>query len=200
MKRIITLTLAALMIFVFTACGQKDEPQSVGGWELSPDATVTDDAKAAFEKAMEGLDGVSYEPVALLGTQVVAGMNYCFLCEATVVAPEAKPYYSLIYVYADLQDNAEVTKIIAMDLGKVMEDGVVEDLQPESGNLTGAWAVDREGSVEADDAVLHLASQVVAGTNHCVLCKGWTLTFIYEDLQGKTEVLKSVPLDISALA
>lgn len=32
MKRIITLTLAALMIFVFTACVQKDEPQSVGGW------------------------------------------------------------------------------------------------------------------------------------------------------------------------
>ena len=48
--------------------------------------------------------------------------------------------------------------------------------------------------------MLHLASQVVSGTNHCVLCKGWTLKFVYENLEGKTELTQSVALDIAGLS
>ena len=47
---------------------------------------------------------------------------------------------------------------------------------------------------------MHLATKVVSGANHVVLCKGWNLCFVYADTQGKTEILKTVPLDIAALS
>ena len=58
-------------------------------------------------------------------------------------------------------------------------------------------ALDR---LEIPDGVMHLATQVVAGTDHVVLCKGWDLCFVYADTQGKTEIMKTVPLDIAALS
>ena len=144
--------------------------------------------------------GVSYTPLVLLGTQTVSGMNYCLLCEAAVVYPDARPYYALVYVYQDLQGKAEIKNIVALDLGSIAESGRIENAQPENGQLLGGWTVDRESAVETEDAVLHLASQTVSGTNHCVLCKAWKLCFVYEDLQGKTELTKTVPLDIAALS
>ena len=62
-----------------------------GGWENVPHETaeLPADAQAAFDKAVEGLVGAEYVPVALLSTQVVAGTNYCILCQITPVAPNA---------------------------------------------------------------------------------------------------------------
>ena len=44
-----------------------------------------------------------------IGSQVVAGMNYCQLCKVTAVAPDAKPQYRLVYIYEELNGNAEIT-------------------------------------------------------------------------------------------
>ena len=201
MRRILSLLLALCMLCALTACGQKKaEPEKLGGWTLTDSTEIGEAARGAFDKALDGLVGVSYTPLALLGTQLVSGTNYCFLCEAAVVYPGAQPYYALVYVYADLQGKAELSRIVALDLGRIAESGTVEDAQPEGGQLLGGWTVDRESAVEAENAVLHLGSQAVAGTNHCVLCKGWTLAFVYEDTEGKTSLTKSVPLDIAALS
>ena len=200
MKKIIALALAMLLLLALTACGQKKEEAKVGGWTLTDDAALTDEAKGAFDKAMEGLVGVNYTPVALLGTQLVSGTNYCILCEATVVYPDAQPYYAVVTVYQDLQGKAEVKNIVALDLGKIEETGKIEDSQPEGAQLLGGWTLDRDTYLEVPDGVLHLATQVVAGTNHVVLCKGWNLCFVYADTQGKTEIVKTVPLDIAALS
>ena len=201
MKKRIAIIITLTMLCTLAACGQKkNEPQTVGGWTLTEDAAVTDAAQGVFAKAMEGLVGVNYTPVALLGTQLVSGTNYCFLCEATVVYPDAQPYYAVVTVYQDLQGKAEIRNIVAMDLGEIAESGEIRDAQPEGGQLLGGWTADRASSVETEGAVLHLASQVVSGTNHCVLCKGWTLVFVYEDLEGKAKVTKTVPLDIAALS
>ena len=200
MKKIMSIVLTVLLLLALTACGgQKQEAQTLGGWTLTEDAALTQEAKDALEGALEGLVGVNYTPVALLGTQLVSGTNYCFLCEAAVVSPDAQPYYALVSVYQDLQGKAEIRNIVALDLGKIEESGTIEDSQPE-GQLLGGWQVDRETSLEVPDGVLHLASQTVAGTNHVVLCKGWSLCFVSADTQGKTEVVKSVPLDIAALS
>ena len=149
---------------------------------------------------MEGFVGVNYTPVALLGTQVVSGMNYSFLCEATVVYPDAQPYYAVVTVYQDTQGKAEIRNITAMDLGKIEESGKIEDSQPEGGALLGGWTVDRESYLEVPDDVMHLATQTVAGTNHVVLCRGWNLCFVSADTQGKTEIVKTVPLDVAELS
>ena len=201
MKKITAIILAALMILSLSACGQKKaETASVGGWKQTEDIRITEEAQGAFDKAMEGFVGVNYTPVALLGTQVVSGTNYSFLCEATVVYPDAQPYYAVVTVYQDLQGKAEILNVVAMDLGKIEETGTIEDSQPQGGPLLGGWSVDRDSFLEVPDGVQHLATKVVAGTNHCVLCKGWNLCFVSADTQGKTEVVKTVPLDIAALA
>lgn len=85
----------------------------IGGWENIPhEATeLPADAQAAFDKAVDGLVGAKYVPVALMSTQVVAGMNYCILCQITPVVPNATPTWALVYIYADLDGNAEITNI-----------------------------------------------------------------------------------------
>lgn len=199
MKKMFIIVLALLMLCSTAACGQKKAEAQVGGWTLNESAEMSEDARKAFDKAVEGLMGVNYSPAALLGTQLVSGTNYCVLCEATVVYPDAQPYWALVYIYADLQGNAKVTNIVSLDPGAICESGRVENSQAQSGML-GGWKLDTGGSVAAEGAVMHLASQMVSGTNHCVLCKGWNLVFIYENLEGKTEVLNTVPLDIAALS
>ena len=201
MRKFILIVLTLVMLCSLTACGkQKTAPEKVGGWTLNDSFAITPKAQGAFDKAMEGLVGVNYQPVGLLGTQLVSGTNYSFLCEASVVYPGANPYYAIVSIYEDLQGKAEVKNIVALDLGKIAESGGVENADAQAGQLLGGWTVDRESTLALDNAVMHLASQVVSGKNHCVLCKGWTLTFVYENLEGKTEILQTVPLDLAALS
>ena len=201
MKKITAVFLTALMLFALAACGQqKAQTETVGGWKLTEDAALTQESQEAFDKAMEGFVGVDYTPLALLGTQLVSGTNYCFLCEATVVYPGAQPYYAIVSVYEDLQGQAEIRNIVAMDLGKIEESGTIEDSQPDGAPLLGGWQIDRDSYLEVPEGVMHLASQVAAGSNHVVLCKGWNLCFVNADTQGKTEITQTVPLDIAALS
>ena len=104
-----------------TVSGDLDENASTavqlpGGWSF---AEPQEDGMAAFEKASEYLTGASYTPIRVLSSQVVAGMNYCVLCQAQVVVPEAKPYYTLAFVYEDLDGNAEFTQFKDLDLAQI---------------------------------------------------------------------------------
>ena len=86
----------------------------VGGLETNQGETAVEqnaDVKAAFDKALDGLVGCSYEPVAYLGSQVVAGTNYLLLCRTTPVVPNAVSAFSLVTIYADLSGNAELTDV-----------------------------------------------------------------------------------------
>ncbi len=89
-----------------------------GGWH-APDETTAlplpEDAQAAFDKALTGFDGSAIEPMALLGTQVVAGMNYAVLCRVTPDAPDAVSSTQVATVYADLQGGASFTGFCPID-------------------------------------------------------------------------------------
>ena len=91
-----------------------------GGWVINNDFDGTDDANAmsAFEKATEDLDGYRYDVAAVLGSQIVAGTNYLYLCRAEMVVPDAKPEYVILKVYEDLEGNAEITGILRLLEGK----------------------------------------------------------------------------------
>ena len=104
------LLAAAVLTTVFLGTGVFAS-NMMGGWEMPKDVAVTEEARTAFDAAMEGYVGVKYEPLALLGTQVVSGTNYCLLCRAETVTPNAIPYYTLVYVYQDLQGNARVLDV-----------------------------------------------------------------------------------------
>ena len=95
MKKLISLILA-LMLAILAIPALAEDAQDpdmafdpdidpdflVGAWEswTGNPLEIPDDVKAAFDKALEGLVGHTYEPIAILGTQVVSGMNYCLLC------------------------------------------------------------------------------------------------------------------------
>lgn len=90
-----------------------------GGWMVTEGRLRLDKhAKAVFAKATDGLLGCDYEPVALLGTQVVAGTNYCFLARLTPVVPDATPHWGLVYAYEDLQGNVKLTSVKDLPLGE----------------------------------------------------------------------------------
>jgi len=90
-----------------------------GGYEINSGSVAledNEDAMAAFEKATEGLDGCEYEPIAILGTQVVAGTNYAILCRMTEVLPDAEPELGIVYIYEDLEGNAEISEVVDLAL------------------------------------------------------------------------------------
>ena len=210
MKKAIALLLALLLLFALAACEkpadgaeetgktgeETGETAKTAAWELTQNGELTKDAQSAFDKAMQGLTGVNYTPLVLLAVRETGKTEYCLLCEARVVYPGAQPYYAFVTVVGD-----EIARIVALDIGEIAESGEVTDVPPSNEPRMGGWTVNREDSVAAEGAVMHLASQVVAGTNHCVLCRGegWHLAFLYEDLNGNVELTKSVSLDISSL-
>ena len=126
MRKLIAMLMALMMLFgIGAACaeGEKtgEETPAVGGpavgsWAAAEVTEITPDELAVFDKAVEGLMGVKYEPVLLLGTQVVAGTNYAFLCKGTVVYPDALPYWYILYVYEDLQGNVKVLDVENLEL------------------------------------------------------------------------------------
>lgn len=90
-----------------------------GGWTVTEGRTKLDKhTRKVFAKALEGLVGCDYDPVALLGRQVVAGTNYCILCRLTPVVPKAVPHWGLAYIYEDLQGNARLTAVKDLPLGE----------------------------------------------------------------------------------
>lgn len=178
-----------------------------GGWAL-PDGDMSieknPEAKAAIEKALGVITGADYEPLALLGTQVVAGTNYCILCRVTYVVPDAQPGMQLVYVYEDLSGNAEITG---------MKELIGEQLCGGFTAADGDISIDKNPDVKAAfekametitgmsyEPVAYLGSQVVAGTNYLILCKATatiphadtniSLVTVYHDLQGNSEAIE----------
>ena len=118
MKKLIALILLVLMI---ASAAAAEGPLS-GGWTPSADPAVTEELKALFEKGTETLTGVSYTPVAYLGSQVVAGTNHAFLCQAVTAYPgalEAAPAYAMVYLYEDLEGNVTILSIADFDIGSL---------------------------------------------------------------------------------
>ena len=106
------LTLAALLLTALALPARAEEP-ILGGWSAYTDSSTEIPAEAldALNAALEELVGCVYKPIALLATQVVAGTNYCFLCETTVVVPDAQPSYALVYVFNGLEGEHELLRV-----------------------------------------------------------------------------------------
>lgn len=118
-------TLAALltlMLLLVSMNAFAAEPV-LGGWTLNniEPMKLTKEVTDALTKATENLEGALYEPVALLGSQVVSGMNYCILCKITPVVPDAVFGYSLVYIYADLEGNAKITNTVDLNIADLSE-------------------------------------------------------------------------------
>ena len=229
MKKVWIILLAALLALGAVGCRKAEPEEEVlmdaplsGGWTPAADYEVSEARKALFEKGLAGLVGVDYEPIAYLGSQVVAGTNHVFLCKATVVVPDARPTYALVYLYEDLQGDVQLMNVADMPLVP-REDGTA--IAPEEG-LMGGWSYAEDPAVTDEMQerlakaledmvgatyvpVANLGVQVVAGLNRCLLCQitplvpdaqpHYALVYVYEDLQGGASLSQVVDLDVGAL-
>ena len=67
------------------------------------------DAMSAFEAAFpNGYNYTHYEPIALLGTQVVSGTNYLYLCKSTWTDYQENVSFVLLQIYQDLSGKSQV--------------------------------------------------------------------------------------------
>ena len=125
MKKMMAV-LCALLLMISAACAETG-PLS-GGWTPSADPAVTEELRALFEKGMETLTGAGYNPVAYLGSQVVAGRNHAFLCQRVTAYPgmETEPAYAIVYLYEDLQGGVSILNIADFDIGALCTYGAVE--------------------------------------------------------------------------
>ena len=79
-----------------------------GGWTAY--GPLNEEAKQVFDKALQGLLGVNYEPL-VVASQVVSGTNYSFFCNAQVVAPNTPNQGAMVAIYVDLNGNASIKSI-----------------------------------------------------------------------------------------
>ena len=108
MKKTVSVCMTAVMALSLLAGGavqayalsaETVEPVSAvaeencisSSWKRASDPALTEKVRKVFDKAFEGLEGVSYTPVALLASRTTgSGIQYLILCKATVVVPGAQ--------------------------------------------------------------------------------------------------------------
>ena len=92
------------------------------------------DAMNAFEAAFpNGYNYTHYEPIALLGTQVVSGTNYLYLCKSTWTDYQENVSFVLLQIYQDLSGKSEVMgSAILFPTEESREDG--EDYRDNTGS------------------------------------------------------------------
>lgn len=108
MKKFLLSVLLAFMIAATIAVPHANARQLLGGWSTYSD--ITPEASEVFQTAMKGLVGVSYKPVAF-ATQAVAGTNYSFFCNATVVYPDAPNEAAIVDIYQAPGEMPYITNI-----------------------------------------------------------------------------------------
>ena len=141
MRKILTALLAICLITVMSACGEENESTNTvyGGWEIdgiTSQQSLPEDIQKVFEKATVSESEYTLEPVAYIGTQVVAGSNHMILCRATT-SDEREGTYKVAIIYADLEGNAELTSLCDFSL----EDYVEGEGAASREQLSGGWNV-----------------------------------------------------------
>ena len=196
MKKLIAILLVVALAAVFLAVSVTASSEEIGtlsgGWSAAESPEITEEVKTLMDKAMEGLLGVDYTPVAYLGSQIVAGTNHCILCQAKVVYPGAEPYFALVYIYEDLNGGAEILDIKTLDLGEMLYDDEDIDFIDEDGqnpvmNFIGEYQCDRAHALVecsgSEDALITIEWGSSAWETACWIIEGTldtdTLTIEY---------------------
>ena len=227
MKKVVAFLLSGIILISLMSCFVQAAEETLpeeelidGGWEIYErgETVLPEEVQAAFEKAIEGFTGSTLTPVAFIGKQVVAGMNYKLLCRCETTAVKPTVTFQLVTIYADLEGNAEITEMedfpfweLTMDAAENPTEGIEV--------LAGGWAIPdhftpavlpEEVQIAFDKAtetltgagytpMAYLGSQIVAGTNYAILCscEGSALELgvslrvivIYVDLEGNAEII-----------
>lgn len=178
-----------------------------GGWEVNTGSTSISKnaaAKAAFKKATAELLGVSYQPIAVLGTQVVAGTKYAILCKATPVIPDATPDITIMYIYENIDGTVDIdgfqTIISGGDKGGFKANaGKFAIRNKKNKAVYSAYKKAMKELVGVDyKPVFYLGSQNKSGSNYMILCRSkavypnapyeWSLVTVSKSAKGKVKL------------
>lgn len=178
-----------------------------GGWEVNVGSTAMSKnpaARAAFKKATAELEGVSYQPIAVLGTQVVAGTKYAILCKAAPVVPDAAPEITIMYIYENVDGTVEIdgfqTIISGDDEGGFKANtGKFTIKNKKNKAVYSAYKKAVKELVGVDyKPVLYLGKQSKSGSNYMILCRSrvvypdapyeWSLVTVSKSAKGKVKL------------
>ena len=205
MKKLVSCVLAVLMLA--SAFGfAEDGGMLAGGWQVGESANQ--EVMEGVNKALEGFAGTGIETDLLVGTQLVAGTNYCFLSKVTTVTATPVTNWALVYFYIDLEGNSTMTRI--------------QDLTNYGTELAGGFSfVDEYAEFENVEQIVNalytgeetfeclriLGTQVVAGINYKMFCvrtdmdagmlPSWALVTVYVDLEGNASIIDVEDVELS---
>ncbi|WP_087024208.1 hypothetical protein [Thaumasiovibrio subtropicus] len=80
----------------------------VGGWTQYRPLTPED--HAVFDTALKGFVGVNYQPTEV-SSQVVAGINYRYKCNASLPGPEIMEWEAVVEIFKPLEGQPHITNI-----------------------------------------------------------------------------------------
>ena len=233
MKKTVSVCMTAVMALSLLAGGavqayalsaETVEPVSAvaeencisSSWKRASDPALTEKVRKVFDKAFDGLAGVSYTPVALLASRTTGfGTQYRILCKATVVVPGAQEEYVVVTLRHSWLSKAEI-----LDIGDPLcltnldyEEGAVGTCQEAESpamteEATAAFNKATEGFVGVDYVpVALLSTQTVAGTNYRILCEATTVypgaemhyavVNVYESLEGNANIISATDRYVS---
>lgn len=96
----------------------------MGGYQDNINLTafaVDDDQLNTFNQAFEGLTGVGYAPCAVLATQVVAGVNYAYLCLGTSVTQNPITHLYVAKIYKGLDGTVKILNICGLNSSELAD-------------------------------------------------------------------------------
>ena len=198
-----TAFIAAALALCMAGCGKEAPVNLPGSWQLNDSVAMTTESQALITKALKGLTGANYTPVAYLATQTVAGTSHLFVCRGSLVVPNSEETWALVTVYEDLKGGVTIGNITRSNIPTHVN-GLADGWSaPDSPDITKDLrkaikkAAKEYGGVEIAPVAV-LAKQVVAGTNYTVLARvtptangastSWALVTLYVDLKGDAEI------------
>ena len=225
MKKIISITLLILIASILiTGCSnQKEETKEVvGGWlkTYTRESNLTEEEKIMFEEAMNTYKELKLEPVTLIGTQIVSGTNYMFLCKGTTISNRPVSNWKMVIVYKDLQGKSTITSVKDFNLDEYAGNNKAS----KETELVGGWeASKKEESIDISEITQNyfkeatesiqdmtytpitiLGTQTVAGMNYAILSLGKkdetysiNVLTMYVNLDGDSEITYTSVIDMA---
>lgn len=216
MKKIGILLLIGVICLSLTGCKKENKKEK---WEVDmtkEEYSLEPDLVAIWNRAMKDHPEKKLKPIALLGKQVVAGMNYMFLCRD-------EDSYKVVIIYNNLEDQSSLTSVKDFDVAEYVN----ESKEQESDVMTGGWTTKVPDSLPVLDEsikdiwdsatekivgvtyypIIRVAHLDKSGTNYAILCYGKLSTVneltgiylvtIHEDEKKTAELVSTSYVDLA---
>ena len=203
---------------------EENQDTNEAQWQIYTDYTqVLDKGEdEIFYEGIKDLTGVSYEPVRVLATRLVSGMNFVYLAKGSKAGTGDDVAYYVIVVYRDTDNSCEAKSVNKLEVPNIMTKknteendftamltikeydkkvtlpkGIKESFEKAAKGLTGV----------SYEPLQVLAARVGDGTDYMALCLGKTVSDkpksdIYlmnwhEDSQGNCTINALDPVDLN---